>query len=71
MKSMVVHQRNALGFSACVCVCVRRWITGHKQPVHPATLTFPWKTVSVKDGKDGKHGAERRCAGGGREEGQA
>ena len=22
MKSMVVHQRSALGFSVCVCVCV-------------------------------------------------
>ena len=59
---------------ACVCVCVcvcereRRWITGHREPVHPTTLTFPWKTMSLKDGK---HGAERRRVGGGREEGQA
>ena len=52
----------------CVCVCVRRWITGHREPVHPTILTFPWKTMSLKDGK---HGAERRHIGGGREEGQA
>ena len=61
----------------CVCVCVcererereRRWVSGHNESIHPTTLTFPQRTMSLKDLKDGKQGAERRCVGGGREEG--